>query len=495
MRSRYILPVVPWQTALLSLLLFACGASTARHIAEPRHIAENSGAPEVKRVVDLGDMSSIPARGALPTDRSDGVFVIGELVLVEGNDFGKLPTIAIGGKPAKSLARTQSGGILVRIPQEIDAGKTRVVVSHPDGKHGIDIEVRRYLALGDKTSIRMVSAMSDGSLHEQEPLPISSIVDLEFGHDGQALYALGTNALSVIALAAQGGPSMRARMPVKGKSPHRLVSRIGVPVLALLQPDAVTLFDTRVPTAISVSGRVVVPGGVRAAAFSPEGGYLAVLSSQGNALSLIALGDDTSIVAKLDLMWGDTVPLVQDLVFSPAGDEIWVLSGNNTESVVAGIRPTRISIVKRESGTLRFLRAATIGLAPAPRFMAVSQRESVMAAAAVRSTSQRAAMVLSSVSAELMADTANSEKIQGQLLRFDLDGNASVLAEGSSIFSEIRLSHEQSRVYAATRTLGEGRRSLGLTSIALDGGKTSYLRLADDTESNLLTPLPLAIAP
>jgi hypothetical protein len=57
------------------------------------------------------------------------------------------------------------------------------------------------------------------------------------------------------------------------------------------------------------------------------------------------------------------------------------------------------------------------------------------------------------------------------------------------------LSHEQSRVFAATRNLKDGSRSLGITSASLEGGEAFYLRLAADTESNVLKPLPLAIAP
>jgi hypothetical protein len=192
-------------------------------------------------------------------------------------------------------------------------------------------------------------------------------------------------------------------------------------------------------------------------------------------------------------MVGDTVPLVQDLAFSPAGDEIWVLSGNNEQSHVAGVRPTQLSLVKLEGGALQFIRSAPIGLAPSPRAMAVSQREAVMAAAAVRSTSQRATMILGSVSNETVSDPG-SVKVQGQLMSFDLDGNATLLVEENSIYSEIRLSNRQDQAFASTRRMDAGR-SLGLTSVSIEGGEARYLRLADDPEKNPLRRLPMAIAP
>jgi hypothetical protein len=375
-------------TVLAAAAVISCGGSLSREIAEPRHIPASSGAPEVVRVVDLGDMASIPASGKVPTDRSDGVFVIGELVLVEGEDFGKLPTLHIGGRPAERMARTKSGGILARIPVEVDSGEAEVEVSHPAGRHSVKINVQRHLALADSSSIQLVSVDGKGAMLQTGALPISGAVDLDFGHDGQGLYVLGEESLTVIATAGRGGPVVRARMSMKHRSPHGLVTRIGVPVLALLHGAGVTLFDTRVPTAISESGRVVLPNGGRAAVFSPDGKHLAVLSAKGNALSLISLGDDAKVVARLELVEGDTVPLLQDLVFSPSGDEVWVLSGNNPESVVAGLRPTQVIVVKVEGSNLVYSRAATISMAQGPRNLVVSQRKAIMAAAAVRSTRQ-----------------------------------------------------------------------------------------------------------
>jgi hypothetical protein len=467
-----------WHSAGLSmlaaLLLVACGASLSRDIAETRQIPASSGAPTVMRVVDLGDTDSIPAHGPISTKRSDGVFVIGELVLVEGEDFGKLPTISIGGKPAERMARTKSGGILTRIPVEVDAGEAKVEVSHPDGRHSISIQVERHIALADSMSVHLVAVNGKGAMAQKSSLPIRDAIDVDFSQDG---------------------PALRVRLPMKYRAPHALVSRRGVPVLALLHGAGITLFDTRVPTAISESGRVVLPNGGRTAVFSPDGSYLAVISARGNAVSLIALGGTPAVVSRLEVLAGDTVPLLRDLVFSPSGEELWVLSGNNSESVVAGQRATQISVLAIAEGTLSLVRAATIGVAQAPLNMAASQREAVMAAAAVRSTRQRAAMVLSTVSAELVSAGGKGDDPRGVLLRFDLDGNASELVAGNSVFSQLCLSHDQSRVFAATRQAGIGSRSLGITSAALDEGNPYYLQLALDKESDLLRPLPLAIAP
>jgi hypothetical protein len=404
------------------------------------------------------------------------------------------------GHPTRTAANiagkwARPGGILTRIPVEVDAGAARVEVSHPEGRHSIEINVQRHLALADSASVQLVAINSKGDMQRAASFPSPGIVDLDFGHDGQALYLLSPDSLVVLAVAAKGGPAVRERRAMEHRSPRALVTRSGIPILALLHGAGITLFDTRVATSISESGRIVLPNGAGAAAFSPDGKYLALISTKGNALSLIRLGDSPSVVARLPLLVGEPVQLLQDLAFSPSGDELWVLSGNNSASVQAGLRPTQVLVVGVDSEALTFSRSTKIGAAQAPQEMAVSQRRAVMAAAAVRSTRQRAAMVLGAVPNALVLDGAKADNNQGQILSFDLDGNSSVLATGAAVYSQMRLSHKQGRVYAATRNLEPGQRSLGITSASLLDGDSQYLRLSDDSESNLLKSVPLAIAP
>jgi hypothetical protein len=65
-----------------------------------------SDAPKIAKVTDLGDVPALPAHGELPVRDSDGKFAIGELVLIEGSGFGKLPSVKTGGAPLDIAART-----------------------------------------------------------------------------------------------------------------------------------------------------------------------------------------------------------------------------------------------------------------------------------------------------------------------------------------------------------------------------------------------------
>ena len=47
---------------------------------------------------------------------SDGSAVIGETLWIRGRQFGRQPTVTLGGKVAAVVSRTGDGGILVRVP-------------------------------------------------------------------------------------------------------------------------------------------------------------------------------------------------------------------------------------------------------------------------------------------------------------------------------------------------------------------------------------------
>src|SRR5262245_63736026 len=93
-----------------------CGGGLWPEIISSRDVGRAGGAPSVSRVRDLGNLENLPDVGSISGIETDGVFVVGEHVLIEGSDFGKLPTVLIGGRPAGVLARTNGDGIITRIP-------------------------------------------------------------------------------------------------------------------------------------------------------------------------------------------------------------------------------------------------------------------------------------------------------------------------------------------------------------------------------------------
>lgn len=486
-------PMRPWAWLVLGMMI-ACGGSRGRDIVTDRHVPSSSGAPSITRIVDLGDQSSVPASGPISVKRSDGRFVVGELILIEGSDFGRLPTISIDGRPADSLARTRDGGIVLRVPTRVSAGSVRVTVSHPSGVAHHSITITRYAMIASSNATHMLR-VGKTAVEAEASIDTQGVVALCFSQDGQAGYIATPKTVSVVSMAAADGPARLQTLDVGGAI-HSLACRPGLPMLVALTTDNVVLIDTRVPTAVTKAGEVRIEGGITRAVLGPDGQHLALITSSGNELVVVDVSDvqSPSVVTKLGLFPTETVPLLQDLAFSPSGNEIWVLSGNSKQSTAAGLRPTLLTTVKRDGGKLTSDRSATIQLAQAPQFLAVSRRKTIMAAAAVRSTRQRAVMLVSSVSTGLVSPDASAEG-RGQLLRVDLDGNATVLRDTTSLYSTIVLTHDQKRVLSATRIVEEGTSAVGLSTISLDGGDANELRIADDSQTDVLAPIPLAIAP
>ena len=120
----------------------ACGGPGAREIVGMEDVPGGSDAPKIAKVTDLGDVPALLASGQLPVKDSDGKFAIGELVLIEGSGFGKLPAVKVGGAPLDIEARTGNGGVVGRIPPRIDSGAAEVSVSSGGGRDGGPVAVR-----------------------------------------------------------------------------------------------------------------------------------------------------------------------------------------------------------------------------------------------------------------------------------------------------------------------------------------------------------------
>src|SRR4051812_6625843 len=79
-----------------ALVTAGCGAGGFPNIIEARELPSAIGAPRISRVRDAGTVR-VPSEGPWKGEE-DGVATPGELVLIEGDNFGRQPTISIGGR-------------------------------------------------------------------------------------------------------------------------------------------------------------------------------------------------------------------------------------------------------------------------------------------------------------------------------------------------------------------------------------------------------------
>ena len=130
-----------WGLLFLTLAIGCAGAGFPE-VIDANEVGSSLGGPSIDRVRDAGNVR-VPGIGAWKGE-SDGVACPGELVVIEGGNFGRLPTVSIGGRATGVMARTAGGGIVARVPTGVPSGKILVVVSQPKGRAQKELMVRRH---------------------------------------------------------------------------------------------------------------------------------------------------------------------------------------------------------------------------------------------------------------------------------------------------------------------------------------------------------------
>src|SRR5207248_2878200 len=103
-------PMIRYRAALLGAVLFAgCAGAGFPDVSDGHDLSTAFGPPSIGRIRDAGS-ARLPQAGKWKGD-PDGVAVPGELLVIEGENFGRLPTVSIGGRATSIVARTEGGGI------------------------------------------------------------------------------------------------------------------------------------------------------------------------------------------------------------------------------------------------------------------------------------------------------------------------------------------------------------------------------------------------
>ncbi len=515
--------------AVAALAATACGGASSNAIVRPRDVPEAGDAPKVARVQDLGDMGQIPAPGkSLPKPDSDGEFVVGELVLIRGDDFGKLPTVQIGGRPAVVEARTGGGGIITRIPPGVPTGTVQVEVSHPGGKHAVSIDVHRFafVVQPNEGKLHLLRDSGSGTPSLVRTVDMPGVRGVAYAADGQAAYALvdtpakGANGqLAVIVLPAAGGPKVVRKLVLPMQAPMFVETAASAPLAAVVDRGTgvlVDLTDSRNP-ALHEPFQLGLEGDVpHSLALDADGKTLTVLVSEGNRIVPFDVSTPSQPQRRTEAVAVPQVrhPVLSAMTYSPAGDQLWAVAGDTQQSIAAGKRPTTIISVDVAHGQQAPLSAhpgASVAGAGAPVVAASSRREAIAPGTSIRSASKTAAVVVATVHSSLLAlagkpvRDANADSFKdiaepGVVLRTDLEGEAKVLFATSGVVTGLAITHDSRTVAAATtRIVREGGAlslEFGVTFVPLAGGEATYVRLGDvSMTADILVPASVALAP
>jgi len=392
------------RAGLLTLAFAACAGPNHEIIEDRFDIYESSSSPEVTEVADVGG-GDVALSGNLAMQRPDGVAVIGETLWIRGRSFGRQPAVLVGGRPAAVLARTRDGGIVVRVPPATPSGSQPVAVSNEVGRGERPIAVRRYAA---------VLAPGAGEIGWAEVGPEGPIAAgttparggrwLALSSDGRAAYVAETarSSVNVYELPAAGGPKGVYRLDMGNDAIVALAASGRASLLAVVREKDVMLVDTSSPLRPARSTpRALPPALLRthivAADLSPDGKLLAVATAEGNRVVLLDMVPPgrAAVAGELAVLPDVRESVLVDVAFSPAGDTLWVLSGDTTRSRASGPQPTELRALRLGSSPeslahLEIARVVAVGAARDPARIGVGRAPPLVSGAAIRLPPERA---------------------------------------------------------------------------------------------------------
>ncbi len=350
----------PSRLLLLCVLLpmVGCKPPDKWKIVSKMNLETPRGEPQITSIRDLGSVPLIMNK-PLKKGKSDGVAVVGELMVIRGKNLGRQPTVAFGTKPMGVLARTEDGGIVVRAPAASTPGRLRVTVTHDKGSAGKLMTLKRYglAVVPGLPGIQVLDIGTDDVKPVGKPLLATAPGFIGLHRHGSVAYATTTAAnprLLVIDLAAAGGPKIVNQRKLGMWKVLGLSVASEAKVAAVVHEKAILLFDLDDPKDPLRFNPARFPPGVFKAGvvdvkLSPDGKTLAVLVAKGNALVLFDVSDPNQVrnTTFIPLLPDAKEPLVRSLHFSyeprsAVKQILWVATGDTPRSQLVGKHSPRL---------------------------------------------------------------------------------------------------------------------------------------------------------
>lgn len=485
-----------------------CGGPEPREIVEPDQIPRGAAGPKIARVSDLGDMRQLPRRGVLPATDSDDRFSLGELILIEGADFGQLPAVRIGGERVRILARIAGGGIVCRIPAGIDSGTIEIVVSHEGGRDATSIGVERNAVLVDRSTggVHFVALGRGSESDVRASFTIPGAFDARISSDGQAAYVVAnprgsaeTASVHVFSLTAGGGPKQLRALHLELAHVAAFGVAARARLAAVVGRGSLILLDLRRPLEPTAMASFPLVAEAHQLALQPEGKKIALLSPRDNILTSIDLSspDRPHIEDTIRLLPGERDPMAVDVEFAPGGGSAWVLLGDGPRVSDKRARPIRLVSVSWETGRPRIEQTLELKEASgAPVALAVGPR--------IGTARRPTPVVIATVNRELYSNAPDMvpSKLRdlGAITVVFPDGSTRVLSRQSAVFGDPEVSHDLgwavSPAIRLLRSAGGTRFELGLSFDPLGPRRPyKFVKLGEGRPAGLKRPPAFAIAP
>ena len=393
-----------------------CAGPNGQIVVDPGDLSEASGAPRVDSISELGGSDVVLTADLPAPSAGDGTATVGEALWVHGSNFGRRPTVSVGGHPSVVLARTADGGLVTRVPPGVPVGRQSLAIATEGGTGELPITLRRLVA----TLAPGAGTLALLDLGAGGPRAAGSVAAqgglLQVGADGRAAYVLDAATARLTVSSCRHKPARgrrhrwtsRAnprRRRTRGRRPRWSSPRRRTRRRCWSCGTRITILDTSAALRPTRSRprplpAALVTAGVTGAAFAPDGRSV-VVACADNRLALldVSASGRADLRATVDVAPGARAPVIVDVAFAPDGRTVWLALGDTPRSQVAGAQPTEIVAVRiAPAGTaaplMSVARRVTIDEAARPVRVSAGRARPLQSGASIRLPPERATVFL-----------------------------------------------------------------------------------------------------
>lgn len=512
----------------------SCSPPTSRApvLIPARDVPKSTKPPVIQSILDLGN-PKLNESTPLSTMGSDGIAVIGEAVLISGQHFGKYARVTVDGQTADHLARTDSGGIIIRIPWGVRPGKRQIEVINVYGRNASPFSIRRYAlaTIPSRDKVYIFEVHSGKIQRVAKPLSIPNAQLVRYGGGGQIAYVSGRDAegklnISIVDMTAAGGPKIIRAHQIQGHQLIALTAAEQVPLALAISDTHLHYFDLRNSQTVNPYRAYPLPQDIHddlvTGELNPDGTLLATLLRKNNRVILFDMSDTDVLkpLAGTQVLPQKNSSLLRDLSFSPDSSTLWVVSGDNSESISQGKSPLRLSAIQiqikrhanlKSYGILSVWRTLDVPYQAAPVSLAVARGQPLANGPAVHIPPQNAAVFITVHDSKLLklaglrldqqrglkraVDILRGIEPLGTLIKTDIDGHGGPMFNSRSLLGSLDITSDAQLLLImgaqveVQRQPAQVKLVYGITSSRVFGKPhTQFLPLDDVDPDNLARP-------
>jgi hypothetical protein len=350
---------------LLTALNFSCTKIDPMKLTLPMDLPESSEKPSITIIHDYGSYT-LPSMGKISAIKGDNSFVIGEILLIRGKNFGRLPTVTVAKKATPILLRLQDGAIIVRVPNGIAAGNQKVIVATESGITFKEIAIKRF-ALASVPGAKKTILLDGYNWKKISSYSMGKVEGFKFSSKSPTAYILSSTKKGLTLLTMD-----LSKIPLPKLVDKKIIGKGNLlgfgyssskDVLVVITDKGITGFSLSHPLfpiahSLQKWPKGTIPSKMIKGDLSPDGKTVVVLTKTDNSVALfdIQVLDNLKKGPVVPILPESKVPLLKTLGFKKEKSDqtLYVVTGDTPESLKIGyhtMNMVEINLKSAQDGT------------------------------------------------------------------------------------------------------------------------------------------------